>query len=83
MTSKYVNLRTLAEGETADPNQAVADLAVVGGDFAGGADAGDTMTGTAPTIADSAVPFADLTAAANAHNALLAALRARGVLASG
>lgn len=39
------------------------------------------LTGTAPTIADVTVPFADLTAAATAHNALLAALRTRGILA--
>ncbi len=32
-------------------------------------------------IANVAVPFADLTAAANAHNALLAQLRAAGVIA--
>jgi hypothetical protein len=80
--TKYVNLSTLGAGETADPNQATADLVVVGGDFAGGAAAGDTMTGAAPTIADAAVPFADLTAAATAYNTLLAALRDRGVLAS-
>ena len=33
-------------------------------------------------IANSAVPFADLTAAANAHNALLAALQTAGVMAA-
>lgn len=38
------------------------------------------LKGTAPTIANSAT-FADLAAATTAHNALLAALRTRGVLA--
>ncbi len=32
-------------------------------------------------IANSTVPFADLTAAANAHNALLAALQTAGLMA--
>lgn len=41
----------------------------------------DTLTGTPTAIADVAVPFADLTAAATAYNALLAELRDRGVLA--
>lgn len=40
------------------------------------------LVGSAPTIANVTVPFADLTAAATAHNALLAALRTRGVLAT-
>lgn len=43
----------------------------------------DTSLGTvkqAANIAAVAVPFADLTAAANAHNALLAALKAAGVM---
>lgn len=35
---------------------------------------------TKPVINNVAVPFADLTAAATAHNALLAALRTRGVI---
>ncbi|WP_333745850.1 capsid cement protein [Streptomyces sp. IBSBF 2950] len=39
------------------------------------------MAGTAPTINNVASPFASLTAAADAHNALLAALRTRGVIA--
>ncbi|MFD3310068.1 hypothetical protein [Streptomyces sp. NPDC058694] len=39
------------------------------------------MNGTTlPVINNATVPFADLTAAANAHNALLAALRTRGVI---
>jgi hypothetical protein len=33
-------------------------------------------------VADAAVPFADLTAAANAYNALLAALQAAGLMAA-
>ncbi|NJP42274.1 Head fiber protein [Actinacidiphila epipremni] len=80
MTSKYVNLSTLAEGETANPNQATADLVVVGGDFAGGAAAGDTMTGTATAQADSTAT--DVAGLLADFNALLALLRARGVLAS-
>ncbi|KFG07473.1 capsid cement protein [Streptomyces scabiei] len=39
------------------------------------------MSSTAPTINNVASPFASLTAAADAHNALLAALRTRGVIA--
>lgn len=35
---------------------------------------------TKPVVNNAAVPFADLTAAANAYNALLAALRTRGVI---
>ncbi|MEU6229979.1 hypothetical protein [Streptomyces sp. NPDC047042] len=39
------------------------------------------MNGTTlPVINNVTVPFADLTAAATAHNALLAALRTRGVI---
>lgn len=35
---------------------------------------------TKPTVNNVTVPFADLTAAANAYNALLAVLRTRGVI---
>lgn len=38
------------------------------------------MTGTVAAVNNSAVPFADLTAAATAYNTLLAALRLRGVI---
>ncbi|MDX3839045.1 capsid cement protein [Streptomyces europaeiscabiei] len=39
------------------------------------------MTGTVPTVNNAASPFASLTVAADAHNALLAALRTRGIIA--
>lgn len=54
--------------------QDVVQLVVVSGALGG------EMTGTATAVNDAAVPFADLTAAANAYNTLLAALRARGVI---
>ncbi len=59
---------------TADTNQQIVDMVTVAG-------SAGVLTGTAPTIANVAVPFADLTAAATAHNALLTALRSRGVIA--
>lgn len=43
--------------------------------------AGDTLT-QAGAITDAAVPFADLTAAANKVNEILAALRTAGVIAA-
>lgn len=67
---KYVKLRQAA----ADPLQETVDLVAVPGSTG-------LLTGSAPTIANVAVPFADLTAAATAHNALLTALRTRGVIA--
>jgi hypothetical protein len=64
----------LSSGERI-PGQDVLDLVVVEGSL------GDqSLTGAPPVIDDVAVPFADLTAAANAYNALLAALRTRGVI---
>lgn len=68
MTAKYVSL---SRG-TASPTQQTVDMVVV---------SGTGLPGTAPVVNNAAVPFADLTAAANAHNALLAALRTRGVIA--
>lgn len=41
---------------------------------------GNMVQGAA--VANAAVPFADLTAAANAYNALLASLRAGGIIAT-
>jgi hypothetical protein len=58
------------------------------GDLVGGSTVPNATTATAGIvkqaahIANSAVPFADLTAAANAHNALLAALQTAGLMAS-
>ncbi|MGY1498553.1 hypothetical protein ACW4TU_18470 [Streptomyces sp. QTS52] len=69
MASQYANLST----GTAPANQAAVDLVI-------GTGSATLMAGTAPTVNNAAVPFADLTAAANAHNALLAALRTRGVI---
>ncbi|MEV7212086.1 hypothetical protein AB0O31_03180 [Kitasatospora cineracea] len=66
----YAKIRNAA----ADPTQQVLDLVVVAGSAA-------PLPGTAPVVNNVAVPFADLTAAANAHNALLAALRTRGIIA--
>lgn len=69
MTATHANLST----GSAPANRAVLDLVVDTG-------SATLMAGTAPVVNNAAVPFADLTAAANAHNALLAALRTRGVI---
>jgi F0F1-type ATP synthase epsilon subunit len=66
----FVKLRAGA----ADATQQVVDMVTVAG-------SAGVLAGTAPTIANVAVPFPDLTAAATAHNALLTALRTRGVIA--
>lgn len=65
---------TLTKGGTRVENQETEVLRVIGTTPA-------LMDGTTkPVINNAAVPFADLTAAANAHNALLAALRTRGII---
>lgn len=63
-----------------DPLQDVVSLVIVEGDVSDLAAPGQLMTDEPPVIDDVTVPFADLTAAANAHNALLAALRLRGAI---
>lgn len=64
----------LTKGGTRTEGQEVVTMRVIGA-------APALMDGsTKPVINNVAVPFADLTAAANAHNALLAALRTRGVI---
>lgn len=65
---------TLTKGGTKSPTQETEVLQVIGTSL-------PLMDGTTkPVIANAAVPFADLTAAANAFNALLTALRTRGVI---
>lgn len=54
--------------------QEVVDITIVGG-------TAQPLTGAAPTINDQAGDFADLAAVTTAYNALLAALRTRGVIA--
>lgn len=68
---RYVNL---TKGTQANPSQATADEVVV-------ADPGNVLMtpGAKPTVNNSAT-FADLAAATTAHNALLAALRTRGII---
>lgn len=64
----------LTKGTQGDPNQAAADLVVV-------ADTGAAlMAGAKPTINNQGSTFADLAAVTTAYNALLAALRTRGVI---
>lgn len=67
-----------SQGNGGSPTVKVSDLT------AGLSTATTTTAGTvkqAAHIADAAVPFADLTAAANAYNALLAALQTAGLMA--
>ncbi|MDX3074616.1 hypothetical protein [Streptomyces sp. MI02-7b] len=65
---------TLVKGGTRVENQETETLRVIGTSPA-------LMDGSSkPVINNVTVPFADLTAAANAYNALLAALRTRGVI---
>ncbi|MFD7410147.1 hypothetical protein [Kitasatospora purpeofusca] len=65
---------SLTKGGTVRPGQVTVDMQVVSGGAA-------LLSGTTPPVVNNvAVPFADLTAAANAYNNLLAALRTRGVI---
>ncbi|WNI15570.1 hypothetical protein [Actinacidiphila sp. ITFR-21] len=65
---------SLVKGGTKLPGQDTLTLQVLG-------TAPALLDGTTkPVVNNSAVPFADLTAAANAYNSLLAALRTRGVI---
>lgn len=65
---------TLTKGGARVEGQETETLRVIGASL-------PLMDGSSkPVINNVAVPFADLTAAANAHNALLAALRTRGVI---
>lgn len=65
---------SLTKGGTVRQGQVTVDVQVVAGGAA-------LLSGTSlPVVNNVAVPFADLTAAANAYNALLAALRTRGVI---
>jgi crotonobetainyl-CoA:carnitine CoA-transferase CaiB-like acyl-CoA transferase len=68
---RYVKL---TKGTQSDTSQAAADEVVV-------SDTGNVLMtpGAKPTVNNSAT-FADLAAATTAHNALLAALRTRGVI---
>lgn len=68
MTAKYVNLRR----GTASSSQQAVDMVVV---------SGTGLPGTAPVINNQSPAFADLAAVTTAYNALLAALRTRGVIA--
>lgn len=70
MAATHANLST----GSAPANRAVVDLVVDTG-------SATLMAGAAPVVNNVASPFASLTAAADAHNALLAALRTRGVIA--
>lgn len=73
MANQSVPLQAALTQGTARPGQQVIDLVVVSGGVA-------MMTGSKPTINNQSPAFADLAAVTTAYNALLAALRTRGVI---
>ena len=62
------------------PGQDVLQLVIVDGDVSDIAAPVQLMTGTSKPVVNNSATFADLAAATAAHNALLAALRTRGVI---